>query len=80
MGCCLRRPTCWRRGRGVEATGWQAAAGSANVWRTEWSSRVTYYGMAAYSRIVEATRTRLAGKQQLIRRCMQSSWVWALAL
>jgi len=29
MGCCPRRPTCWRRGCGVEATAWQATVGSA---------------------------------------------------
>ena len=29
MGCCPSRPTCWRKGCGVEATVWQATMGSA---------------------------------------------------
>jgi hypothetical protein len=46
MGCCPRRPTCWRRGCGVEAAGWQAAVGFANVWanRVVEKGNVVWYG------------------------------------
>ena len=49
MGCCPRRPTCWRRGRGVEASRWEAAVGSANE---AVDGVIQQYGMVWWFRVV----------------------------